>query len=129
MSLSESWDELEQKEESLRHAIGMLSDDQRQTFYKAQRKELKDPDTYAALNWLFIGGVHHLYLGKNWHFAIEIVLLVTSLLLWLTGYPWALLMLVAMTLYELPQLFFSQKIVRQHNFRVSQRLLDTLTGS
>ncbi|MDX1398386.1 MAG: hypothetical protein R3204_07655, partial [Oceanospirillum sp.] len=85
---------------------------------------LKDPDTYAALNWLFLGGFHHLYLRKYRLFALEFSLLCIALLGWLLGYVWLLILLAFMLLYELPQLFFSQKIVRQYNYQQSRKLLE-----
>ena len=64
MSRSESMEALEAKEEQLRTLVADLTPEQRKRFYVEQTKQLKDPDTYAALNWLFLGGFHHLYLRK-----------------------------------------------------------------
>lgn len=48
--------------ERLRKCVGALPDDKRLAFYKKVEQRLKDPDTYAALNYLFIAGLHHFYL-------------------------------------------------------------------
>lgn len=119
MSLFESIENLERNEELLRKQVSLLPESQRKEFYKRQSEELKDPDTYAALNWLFLGGFHHCYLGKYALFAIELMLLSVSIVGFLLGHPSALFILVLLVAYELPQLFFSQKIARQYNYNVS----------
>ncbi|WP_413766502.1 hypothetical protein, partial [Vibrio vulnificus] len=88
-------------------------------FYNRQSKQLKDPDTYATLNWLFLGGFHHCYLGKYGLFALEITILLVSVVGLVLGHSSALLILMLLVIYELPQLFFSQKIARQHNYDLS----------
>lgn len=124
MAIRQSWQELDDQDEALRQQINALGDEQRRDFYREQSACLKDPDTYAALNWLFLGGFHHLYLRKYRLFALEFSLLCIALLGWLLGYVWLLILLAFMLLYELPQLFFSQKIVRQYNYQQSRKLLE-----
>ncbi len=119
MSLFESIENLERNEELLRTQVSLLPESQRKEFYKRQSEELKDPDTYAALNWLFLGGFHHCYLGKYAIFAVELILLSVSIIGFILGHPSALLILILFVAYELPQLFFSQKIARQHNYNLS----------
>lgn len=119
MSLFESIENLERNEELLRKQVSLLPESQRKEFYKRQSEELKDPDTYAALNWLFLGGLHHCYLGKYTLFAVELILLSVSIIGFVLGHPSALLILILLVAYELPQLFFSQKIARQYNYHVS----------
>ncbi len=119
MSLFESIENLERNEELLRKQVNLLPESQRKEFYKRQSEELKDPDTYAALNWLFLGGFHHCYLGKYTLFVIELILLSVSIVGFVFGHPSALLILILLVAYELPQLFFSQKIARQHNYHLS----------
>lgn len=119
MSLFESIENLEPNEELLIKQVSLLPESQRKEFYKRQSEELKDPDTYAALNWLFLGGLHHCYLGKYTLFAVELILLSVSIIGFVLGHPSALLILILLVAYELPQLFFSQKIARQYNYHVS----------
>ncbi|MCA0937199.1 hypothetical protein LCL85_16785 [Vibrio alginolyticus] len=119
MSLFESIENLERNEELLRKQVSLLPESQRKEFYRRQSEELKDPDTYAALNWLFLGGFHHCYLGKYTLFAVELILLSVSIIGFVLGHPSALLILILLVAYELPQLLFSQKIARQHNYHVS----------
>lgn len=128
MRLFEPDDRLEEQEELLRNKINALSDEQKKIFYRQQSKLIKDPDTYASLNWMFLGGVHHFYLRKYKIFALEISLLTISIISLIAGFDLAILILVAMTLYEAPQLFFSQKIARQYNYDVSERIYNELTS-
>lgn len=122
--LFEPIEAVEAREDELRTRISQLSDEARKRFYNAQCTILKDPDTYATLNWLFLGGVHHLYLEKYLLFAIECTLLIVCIIGLLAGMPAFWLGILAITLYELPQLFFSQKIVRQYNYDRSLELLE-----
>ncbi|WP_394147185.1 TM2 domain-containing protein [Shewanella atlantica] len=124
MRLLEPIEQLEQNEELLRKQVNSLPEAQKKEFYKRQSKKLKDPDTYATLNWFFLGGIHHLYLGKFTLFAIELVLLTVSIIGLVLGQPSALFILILIVIYELPQLFFSQKIARQHNFTLSCEIFD-----
>jgi len=117
--LFEPMEQLEQNEEILRQQVNQLPEAQRKQFYQRQAEKLKDPDTYAALNWFFLGGVHHCYLGKYALFVIEITLLMVSIIGYILGHPSSLFLLMLLVIYELPQLFFSQKIARQHNYQLS----------
>ena len=119
MRLFEPIEQLEKNEDLLRSQVNSLPDDQKKEFYKRQSKGLKDPDTYATLNWFFLGGFHHCYLGKYSLFALELTLLTVSIVGLVLGHSSALLILALLVIYELPQLFFSQKIARQHNYKLS----------
>nr|WP_086939416.1 hypothetical protein [Thaumasiovibrio occultus] len=117
---------LEEKEEQLRQKVNALPSDAKKQYYQLQGKQLKDPDTYAALNWLFLGGAHHLYLGKYLIFAIEFSLLIVSITLAFAGHLEALFILVGLSIYEAPQLFFSQRIARAHNYQLCCQLYEQL---
>lgn len=119
MRLFEPMEQLEKQEELLRSQINSLPEHQKKEFYERQSKSLKDPDTYATLNWFFLGGFHHCYLGKYALFALELILLIVSIVGFVLGHPSAFLILALLIIYELPQLFFSQKIARQHNYQLS----------
>ena len=41
-----------------------LTDEQRKEYYDRFRREVRDPDTYAVLNYFFLAGLHHMYLGN-----------------------------------------------------------------
>lgn len=124
MRLLEPLAELEQKEEQLRQQVNALPEKQKKAYYKLQSTKLKDPDTYASLNWFFLGGVHHCYLGKYTLFMFELLLLIISICGLLLGHHSAIYILIALTLYELPQLFFSQKIARQYNYELSCQIFN-----
>ncbi|MFT6907704.1 MAG: hypothetical protein ACJAS1_004388 [Oleiphilaceae bacterium] len=126
MRFLESWEELEEKEDLLRQKINALADDKKKVYYREQANKLKDPDTYASLNWLLLGGFHHFYLGKYKLFAIEFTLLIISILGFIFASQSAVFIIIALILYELPQLFFSQKIARQHNYDISIQIYNDL---
>ncbi|GAA5646794.1 MULTISPECIES: hypothetical protein [Vibrio] len=129
MRLLEPWEELKDKEEDLRSKVNSLTEEKKKAFYKRQVRELKDPDTYAVLNWLFLGGFHHIYLKRYKVFAIEFTLLVGSIIGLSLGYRWPALLIVGLVVYELPQLFFSQKIARQYNYDTSSQILNDVQKS
>lgn len=124
MRMFESTEQLEENEELLRKQVNLLPEVQKKEFYNRQSKKLKDPDTYATLNWFFLGGFHHCYLGKYGLFALEITMLLVSVVGIVLGHTSALLILMLLVIYELPQLFFSQKIARQHNYDLSCRIFN-----
>lgn len=128
MQYLQPWNELEEQEEQLRNQVNELPAEQKKAYYKQQSTQLKDPDTYASLNWLFLGGFHHLYLKKYRLFAIEFICLVIGITGLCLGYHQAVYLLLAIAIYELPQLFFSQKIARQYNHKVSEKIFTELAN-
>ncbi|MDW6091347.1 TM2 domain-containing protein [Vibrio rhizosphaerae] len=130
MNWLEPQEQLETREEQLRKQINALSDTERKAFYHEQSKLIKDPDNYAVLNYFFLGGVHHLYLGRYKRFIAELVLLIIAILSFiLGGSGLGVLILIALCGYELPQLFLSQKIVRQYNEAISRELYEQIIHS
>lgn len=119
-------EKLEELEKSLKDDIQKLPQDTKAKYFKEFSNRVKDPDTYAVLNWLFLGGIHHFYLGRFITFGIEMTLLVFALTCYLAGFQVSLLILLGIAIYELPQLFFSQRIVREYNLKLSSRILDEL---
>lgn len=118
--------DLEEKEELLRKQVAALPTDERKAFYKEQSEKLKDPDTYAILNYLFLGGFHHLYLEKYLWFFGELLALILSLFLIFSGEDFGFCILIAIAIIELPQLFFSQKIAREHNYQLSCHIVEKI---
>lgn len=111
--------EVQAEEESLRLAIRDLPDDKRKQFYATAKKKLKDPDTFAVLNYLFITGLHHFYLGHWLRGIINLVVFIggTALIiagLWIMG----LGLIVGISVLEVYALFRSQLIVQDHNNQV-----------
>lgn len=118
-----SQQQLEQEEEALRQQIRQLSASQRQCYYEREKQEIKDPDTFAALNYFFVAGLHHLYLGKTAHGIANLVLMTIGLIFFSIG-GW--LLVAAVIVIELPQLFWSQRIVHQYNNQVMRKILNDL---
>jgi len=69
--------ELEKEEEILRNKV---SSSNITNFYSNIQDKIKDPDTYAVLNWLFISGLHHFYLKKNIQGSINLILFIFSII-------------------------------------------------
>ena len=120
--------ELSDREERLREQIRQLSDEQRKYYYRLERERLKDPDTYAVLNYFFIAGLHHFYLGRTNRGLINIALMVVGLLLLPLFAPLGIILLVTVFIVELPQLFKSQRIVYAHNLDLMDDILETVRG-
>jgi TM2 domain-containing membrane protein YozV len=90
---------------------------------------VKDPDTYAALNWLFLAGLHHFYLGRTGRglvnlgvFAAGVAAIVFGA--WVVG----LVLILGVTAIELPALFRAERIVMDYNNRLTERLLREVTA-
>jgi TM2 domain-containing membrane protein YozV len=116
---------VEREEEALRDAIAKLPDAQRAALYRAAEKKLRDPDTYATLNYLLVSGLHHFYLGEWLRGALELGGAIAGVVLLFTEY-WliGLLALVGIAVVELYALFRSQVIVQDHNNRVLREALE-----
>ncbi|MBX3639159.1 MAG: TM2 domain-containing protein [Nitrosomonas sp.] len=122
--------EVTEEEERIRELVRQLPDDKRFVFFQEAEKRLKDPDTYATLNYLFIAGLHHFYLG-NWLrgvtnlaiFLIGIVMLFTSMRI--VG----ILLILIVSVIELYALFKSQIIVQAYNNAVMKKIYQEITSS
>jgi len=118
-----SKDAVEQREERIRQQISELPDEDRSRLYKEAEKKLKDPDTYATLNYFFIAGLHYFYLGKWRAGLLAIALFWTGIVLLFTDAMWLGIALIAgVTLVEFYELFKSQLIVQEHNNQVLEEL-------
>lgn len=118
-----SKDAVEQREERIRQQISELPDEDRSRLYKEAEKKLKDPDTYATLNYFFIAGLHYFYLGKWRAGILAIALFWSGIVLLFTGAMWLGIALIAgVTLVEFYELFKSQLIVQEHNNQVLEEL-------
>ena len=118
-----SSDETLEEEERLRKVIRALPDDKRFAFYKEAEKQLKDPDTYAALNYLFIAGLHHFYLGKWIRGFFNITVFLAGTVMLFTPLAIAgVLLIIIITVIEFYALFKSQTIVQVYNNCVSEKI-------
>lgn len=120
-------DEVKDQEEMIREMVRELPNDKKKLFYQRSGKRLKDPDTYAALNFVFIAGLHHFYLGK-WILGFSIIFLFWfGLILLFSEYLILGLILIALTfIIELNELFRAQIIIQKHNNRVMENIFHNL---
>lgn len=106
---------LEEEKERLRALASALPDEQRQAFYRDVGRRLKDPDTYAAVNWSLVVGLHHFYLGRWLRGLADVLAVVVGVLLIplapVAGYG----LIGIVLLVELIALFRSQAVVLAHN--------------
>ncbi|QFU25382.1 TM2 domain-containing protein [Shewanella eurypsychrophilus] len=122
---------LAEQEEAIRLKVRQLSDEQKKHFHRLTLKSIKDPDTYAVLNWCFIAGFHHFYLGKFIRGAVNLSLLILGLiLLFSIEPPWVGLGIYGLVfLLELPQLLNAQNIIHQYNNQLMQACLVEVLGA
>lgn len=119
---------IQANEERIRKWVRELPDDKRLQFFKQAEQELKDPDTYAVLNYLFIAGLHHFYLGKWLRGSINLSIFITGAVLLFTQFTAAgLLLLIGATVIELKDLFYSQLVVQDYNNGVMEKIYHSLT--
>jgi len=122
-----SRDEVNRREEELRQQLRELPDDQRKRFYEMAERRVCDPDTYAVLNYLFISGLHHFYLGKWARGLINLAVFVGGVALLFTEMPQlGLGLILAITVVELYALFRAEVIALDHNNRVMEKILNEL---
>lgn len=114
-------------EEQLRSRVQLLSAEQKKHFYRDFEKKIKDPDTYAVLNYLLLAGLHHFYLAKWLRGLVNVSVFFVGVLQLFMGNGTAGLVLLAVILVlELPALFQSQTIVADYNNQLMARLLDQI---
>ncbi len=121
-----SADELSAEEDVLRGQVTALTPEQRKLYYQFEKLRIKDPDTYATLNYFLAGGLHHFYLGNYIFGGINFALTLTGIIMW-NGI--GLLLIALVVIIELPQLFRSQRIVHQHNNSVMRQCLSMVEAS
>ncbi|WP_024954019.1 membrane protein [Sulfurospirillum arcachonense] len=122
-------DKVVKEEDILREKVQNLPDNLKKQFYEKIEKEIKDPDTYAVLNWLFLTGIHHLYLKKWLKGAINLILFIVGIVLLFDEniyFGVGIGILVAIFIIELNELFQSQIIVHNYNNEVTQKILEEL---
>jgi len=116
-----------EQEEAMRLKVRDLPDEDRKRFYGMAKKRLKDPDTFAVLNYLFITGLHHFYLGHWLRGIINFAGFIVAVALMVDGqWSWGLGLLAAFSLTEMYALFRSQVIVQDYNNKVMADTFDKL---
>ncbi len=121
---------LRQEEEKLRAQIAKLTAEQKKTYYALEVAQVKDPDTYAVLNWAFVAGLHHFYLGRWQRGLFNLVLMLIGAVLYFTALFSLIggLMILLVFMIELPQLFNSQKIIHCYNNQLMRTLLKQVSS-
>ncbi len=118
---------VKQHEEALRLQVRQLDDARRKQFYHQFNQQMKDPDTYAVLNYLFLAGLHHFYLGKAMRGWINLSVFTFGLLLIAVGLGWfGAGVILVISLIELKALFQSETVVTDHNNRIMEDLLSEI---
>lgn len=117
-------DTVKAEEERLREIVRNLEDSVRAKYFKEYNRVLKDPDTYAVLNWFFLAGLHHLYLGNILRGVINFLVMLLGISLLFSNPLVGIVMISGVVLMEIPALFRSQIIVANHNTKAGFRLLE-----
>ena len=113
-----------EQQEQIRRQARELSEEKRKLYYRLLEKRLKDPDTYATLNYIFIAGLHHFYIGKWQLGLLNISAFGGGIALIISGFvEVGIAVIVGIALYELYELFRSQVIVQAHNNQICQTAL------
>ncbi len=111
--------------EAMRVRTQALTPELKKLYFKRYKEKIKDPDTYAVLNWFFLAGLHHMYLEKYLRGSLNLVLLILGIVLLFSPMQLVGVLLVGFILcLELMALFRSQIIVADHNNKVAATLLD-----
>jgi len=119
--------EVDAREEELRLEVRELPDEQRKAYFEQTERRLKDPDTYAVLNYLFIAGLHHFYLGRWFRGLINLAVFGGGIyLMFLDQWRNGFIVIGIITALELYALFRSQIIVQHYNNDISEEILDSL---
>ncbi|XPV67727.1 MAG: hypothetical protein ACNI25_10410 [Halarcobacter sp.] len=117
-------DEINKEEEQLRNQISSLSEEERKNFYLEVKDKIKDPDTYATLNWFFVAGLHHFYLEKWINACINLLVFIIGIILIIEGdYKIGLGMIILISIVELWALFRSQIIIKDVNNKIYRNIL------
>ena len=114
---------LRAREDALRQSVSELPEDARKQYYQLELELIKDPDTYAVLNYFFAAGLHHFYLGKTLRGMINLVLMLIGLA---TLSSIGIFVILLVIVIELPQLFRNQKIITEHNITVMEDVINEL---
>ena len=119
--------EVKAREEQLRLQVRALTDEQRKRFYAQFKERMKDPDTYAVLNYIFIAGLHHFYLGRVTRGLVNIAVFFAAVAMAFSGHvSAAVVVFIVITVLELFELFQSQAIVDDFNNRLMEDIIKTL---
>lgn len=121
-----------QEEEAIRLAIREFPDETRARIYADITASLRDPDTYAVLNYSLVAGLHHFYLGKYLRGVLEFAgFLLGVYLIYRGGVEagghmimyFGIALVAVLIVVELMELFRAQIVVQDYNNRISRQVL------
>jgi len=124
--------QVDAEEEAIRQEIRALPDNMRVKVFSEANEKIRDPDTYAALNYGLIAGLHHFYLGKYWRAFLEAILFLIGVYLIYYGGTtknghflmyFGIAITVALVVLELVALFRAQIIVQDFNNQKTRAIL------
>ena len=118
--------EVENEENRLRDLVTDLPPALRKRYFETMRVRTRDPDTYATLNWFFVAGLHHFYLGKIIRGLVNLAIFVCGVLFLFVLPLFGVSLIAAIFVVELWALFRSQIIVRDHNNRKAAQTLSEI---
>ncbi|AEJ02522.1 hypothetical protein Nit79A3_2770 [Nitrosomonas sp. Is79A3] len=114
---------IQEEEERIRKLVRELPDEKRLLFFQQAEKNLKDPDTYATLNFLFVAGLHHYYLGQWVRGSINLFIFLAGIVFLFSGQvAIGIVLLIAISMVELRALFAAQTVVQDYNNAVMERI-------
>ena len=120
-------EEVDAEEEAIRLRVRELSDEKRKQYFHRFSKEVKDPDTYAGLNWLFVAGLHHFYLGRVGMGLLDLGVFASGVALLFTPlFILGIILILGITIVELWALFRAQVIAQDFNNQLALRILNEL---
>ena len=115
--------------EQLRHKVESLSNQQRVDYFTRFTEQVKDPDTYATLNWFFLTGLHHFYLGNYMPGLINLCVMLVGIAFCFTAPQLGASLIALIIVIELPALFRSQLIVEAFNIQLGFDIYEEIAGS
>ena len=117
-----------QEEERIRESVSRLSIDDIKVFYEKTSRQIKDPDTYQTLNYIFICGLHHFYIGKYLRGLTNLLSFIIGIVLLFLGYfKTGILLIVIVFVIELYELFRSNVIIKDYNNKLMNKTLLEVT--
>jgi TM2 domain-containing membrane protein YozV len=120
-------DEVDAQEEAIRLRVRALSDEKRKEYFRRFNQVVKDPDTYAGLNWLFIAGLHHFYLGRWGMGFLDLIVFTSGVFLLFTPlFILGIILIIGISLIELWALFRASVIAQDFNNQLALQILREL---
>ena len=119
--------DVDAQEEAIRLRVRGLSDEKRKEYFRRFNRVVKDPDTYAGLNWLFIAGLHHFYLGRWGMGLLDLVIFISGVFLLFTPlFIVGIILIVGISIIELWALFRAPVIAQDFNNQLALQILREL---